>query len=58
MRHGTAQHHRVQHSLALKVVDEAAGALEKPRVFGPVDGLPDQRPHTHRRAALSVRSVA
>ena len=58
MRHGAAQHHRVQHALALEIVDEAARALEKPEILGPVDGFPDQRPDIHRDAALKARSIA
>ena len=58
MRHGAAQHHRVQHALALQIVDEAARALEKAEILGPVDGFPDQRPDIHRDAALKARSIA
>ena len=52
MRHGAAQHHRVQHAFALEIVDEAARALEKAEILGPVDGLADQRPDIHGDAAL------
>jgi hypothetical protein len=56
MRHGAAQHHGVQHPLALDVVDEAACAAQEAKILGPVHGLSDQRPDVHRGQAL--RTVA
>jgi hypothetical protein len=48
----------MQHAFALEIVDEASRALEKPKILGPVDGLPNQRPDIHRDAAFKVRSIA
>jgi hypothetical protein len=47
MRHAAAQDHRVQHALALEIIDEFARTGEKAQVFRSIDRLTDQRGGGH-----------
>ncbi len=51
MRDAAAQHHRVQHALALHIVDELAGAGDEAQILRPIHRLTDQR----RRSQSSCR---
>ena len=47
MRYAAAQDHRVQHVLALEIIDELARPGEKAQVFRSIDRLTDQRGGGH-----------
>ena len=58
VRHAAAHNHRMQHAVALEIVDKGARPSEKSQILGPMNGAADQRGRVHRGFFPAARAIA